>query len=360
MPLDPYHLTPEISLNRVRVVDLPGLAPDLRGRTAYDLISTAALAVLVRARAGDLRLDPALPDGDLVRSLDACLDSGTPPVQAAAESVARQAGERLGWVLLALRRGDPVNRAARPEWDDSYWAHWAGIRRVYLGGGLAAGWLGAFLVEGARTVLARAGIDDTTVVVSPYGPALPLVGAARCAPPESGAVPVLDFGSTWIKRAWAEYAGGVLVVLHRQPPIPCGWDAVTAATGDPVARARRVLDHMLASIRSVWDTAGVPLDGYVIASVSAYIRDGHPLPAQHGIYMQLDHLTGNAARTLADALSADRGAAVGVTLLHDGTAAALAHAGEEHTAVITLGTALGIGFPPPAEGLRAIGTAFVP
>jgi hypothetical protein len=41
-----------------------------------------------------------------------------------------------------------------------------------------------------------------------------------------------------------------------------------------------------------------------------------------------------------------------VDLLRDGTAASHAYAGTANTAVITIGTALGVGFAPPAQGLR--------
>ena len=51
-PLDPARLTPAASLNRVRIVDLPGLAldPDVRGQTGYELLSAQARAAAIRAR----------------------------------------------------------------------------------------------------------------------------------------------------------------------------------------------------------------------------------------------------------------------------------------------------------------------
>ncbi|HMA33648.1 MAG TPA: hypothetical protein VKY74_04130 [Chloroflexia bacterium] len=60
-PLDPQHLTPAASLNRLRIGDLPGLAldPAARGQCAYDLLSTAALVALVRQHAAALGLTPA-------------------------------------------------------------------------------------------------------------------------------------------------------------------------------------------------------------------------------------------------------------------------------------------------------------
>jgi len=44
--------------------------------------------------------------------------------------------------------------------------------------------------------------------------------------------------------------------------------------------------------------------------------------------------------------------------LHDGTAAARAYAGEANAAVITLGTALGVGFPSRYDRLRPLEPGF--
>jgi hypothetical protein len=56
MALDPERLTPGASLNRVRIVDLPGVALEdtIRGRTAYDLLAARALADEARRHAGIL------------------------------------------------------------------------------------------------------------------------------------------------------------------------------------------------------------------------------------------------------------------------------------------------------------------
>ena len=53
-------------------------------------------------------------------------------------------------------------------------------------------------------------------------------------------------------------------------------------------------------------------------------------------------------------VSAELDRRISVKLLHDGTAAATTYAGERHTAVITIGTALGIGFPSEDAGLSAL------
>ncbi len=52
MTLDPAHLTPAASLNRVRIVDLPGVALDdaIRGKTAYELLAARRMRLSVRVK----------------------------------------------------------------------------------------------------------------------------------------------------------------------------------------------------------------------------------------------------------------------------------------------------------------------
>jgi hypothetical protein len=89
----------------------------------------------------------------------------------------------------------------------------------------------------------------------------------------------------------------------------------------------------------------------IMVSVAAYVQDGRLLT---GVYVQLGRITDNLQIELAREVSVQLGEVIGVTLIHDGTAAATTYAGMKDTAVITIGTALGIGFPPKAAGLRPI------
>ena len=205
-PLRPDQLTPAASLNRVRIVDLPGeaLDPEVRGRLAYDLLSTAAIAAHLRRQGGALQIEDVdtLEDAALPPILDRCFRSADPAVRAAAENIAISFGRALGFVLLVLKRGDAPNRLARDDWDDSYWAHWRGIRRVVLGGGLVSGSLGQHLLPYTRDLLARYGAD-CSVEIARHAPLLPLIGAARSLPVGLSAALVCDFGQSRIKRACA-------------------------------------------------------------------------------------------------------------------------------------------------------------
>ena len=61
LPFDPEQLTPSASLNRLILGDLPGigLEADVRGKTAYEVLSARALADRPRPQAGLLGLGAA-------------------------------------------------------------------------------------------------------------------------------------------------------------------------------------------------------------------------------------------------------------------------------------------------------------
>jgi hypothetical protein len=360
--LNPQRLTPTASLNRVKIVDLPGIAvdPEVRGQTGYQLVSTVALAELIRQRAENLELDPGLDDHELCLALDRRLVSENRAVRDAAEGLGWRIGRNMGYILLTLKRGDPVNRAARAEWDGSYWEHWSRIKRVWLGGGMVSGRLGAAIQDHASAVIREAGICDYTLRISPYGSLLPLVGVARCAPSQCQTALVFDFGSTLIKCGKASYSNGTLVKLHCLPSRPTGLARIEQASDDPADQAAQLLDHIVSVIVDTWQLAGRAASGPILASVATYMQDGHPLSAPGGAYVQLRCVTDHVQTALARQLSARLGEAMDVLLFHDGTAAAATYAGTRDAATIMVGTALGIGFPPHEEGdLRPISADLV-
>ena len=89
-------------------------------------------------------------------------------------------------------------------------------------------------------------------------------------------------------------------------------------------------------------------------SLATHLRDGHPFVTDHGPYSRLGLLAPHLATFLRDDLAAAVGRFHALALLHDGLAAACAHAGQPATVVLTLGTAIGAGYPPEEEGLRAM------
>ena len=276
-------------------------------------------------------------------------------MRAAADRVARRYARRLGYLLLTLKRGDPVNRAARPEWDDTYWAHWAGIRRVWLGGGIMSGRLGRSVRRAVQAMLAEAGYGTCRIIRPRYPAILPLIGAARSVPPGHPAAVVLDFGQSFVKRACAVYEDEAPAALRLLPAVPTGFAYLRS---HPVPdQIPRVAEFMVAVLAQTWRAvaaaSGTPAP-VLVASIAAYVAGNHPVHTQLGAYAQLCDLTPNLGGWLAAEVSARLSRPITIELIHDGTAAARTYAGQPHGAVIVLGTALGVGFPPPAPGLRPL------
>ena len=363
--INPERLTPVASLNRVRIVELPGVAveSDVLGRTGYELLSARALADIVRQHADPLRIaeERDTETAALLPRFGLCFEDGDSAVRAAAEAVARQFGRRLGYLILTLRRGDAANRRARPDWDDRYWAHWATITTIRVAGGLVSGSLGPPLVEHAAHTVADAGMTDCSVRLASWPALLPLIGAARTPGSEDQATLVFDFGHSFVKRGYALCDGGTVSELRLLPSLPSSGTASLGDTNSAQAQARRLDESMASVMADSWRRCralGQVLAPTMVVSIANYVRDGQPLPRQGSMYATLAALSDNLARWLSERVSNQVGWPVDVVLLHDGTAAARTYAGEANAAVVMLGTALGVGFPPPADLLRPISPGF--
>lgn len=341
-PFDPYHLTPSASLNRLRIVDLPGIDPVVKGKTGYDLVSVRALSALIREHADLLNLPNVQTknDRELPILFDGCFESSDSHIREAAQKIEKQFAHNLHHVLLTLKRGDRINRQAGTDWDDSYWDHWRDIQRIWLGGGLMSGHLGRQIVDDLR----RDFQTGYAVSLDPHGDALPMVGAARCVPPGYPSALVFDFGGSFVKCSRAIYERGALTELYRLESIP----TPPLTEGQPQA----LFDFFVSTIVNTWEQAGGSFAPIIPISLAAYVRDGQPLERQGGLYASLRHVADNVQQALSEAVSERLGKKTSAMLLHDGTSAALTYAGSPQTAVIMIGTAMGVGFPPATDDLR--------
>jgi hypothetical protein len=379
------------SINRIRIVELPGCNLDdaVRGEQAYHLLSAPALIRYAQAQGDALRLPPRLHHGhpedpeirqDLPRYVNTCLGSDDATIRTAARAIARRLGRNLGYILLALHRGDLANRAARADWSDAEWAAWGAIRQVWLGGGVISGTLGATLIEDAHSLLAATGYGaDIKVSRTPRPKDMALLGAARYLPPPARPgithALCLDLGQTSIKRALATItAHGQLAHLDRLPPVAVPWRWRNSPDAGKEIDGEAVLDVVSRAVADGFKVAeammspGEVLSRDVAMSIAAYVRHGALLG--NGIYARMQRMTANIQTLIAERVTervTQESAYKEVTIstsqpprlhvIHDGTAAAALHAGEPHSAIIVVGTALGVGFAPadaaPLRGIAA-------
>ncbi|HLY30703.1 MAG TPA: hypothetical protein VKQ36_06720, partial [Ktedonobacterales bacterium] len=233
---------------------------------------------------------------------------------------------------------------------------------IWVGGGVVAGRFGSFLCDAASQTLQAAGIADTTLHRADHPSLLPLIGSARRLPPSDTGALVFDFGASFVKRAVASFVDGALVSMRLLTPVPT--PAFTPEGSDDYADAQTeaIADALVAVMAATWQEAhgsGISLAPASAVSVAGYVRDGWLLPRQKGLYATLHALPERADYWLARQLSERVGGEHTIELLHDGTAAAQVYAGTPNSAVILLGTALGVGFPSiDGSSLRPLGSDF--
>jgi hypothetical protein len=340
-------------MNSTRLAPLPFIEPSSYGKRALELLSSAALKGAVRDARELLKLDvDGIDEQDLLPRFDECLRSVDRQVQATARELAERFGRYLGYVLLTLTldRSDPESRAYRE--------YWSTIRTVWVGGGIVSGNLGRIMVDTARRGL-EAADSALTLNVAPHTRMLPLVGAVRSLDPDTAVGLVYDFGGSFVKHGIATCDGGRLTGVRLLPQVPT--PPVARSLPENEAEVGRTLaDFMTRVIVHDWRTvvaSGHSPSSRVVACIASYVRDNQPKEYPGAGYPSLRHIGANAGDTLSQALSRQIGTDVRVTFLHDGTAAARVFAGQPHTAVLMLGTWLGVGFAPTVDRLTPMSPA---
>ncbi|MBN1259475.1 MAG: hypothetical protein JXB35_02240 [Anaerolineae bacterium] len=363
MPIATIPATPpHYSVNRVRVVDLPGLPLDdaVRGQAAYHLLSSEAVVRLALAHADTLGLPDSLRQSDrpevrraLPLYVNDCLQAAEAGARATAEAIALRLGRNLAYILLTLHRGDACNRAARSEWTAAEWEIWRGIRHVWFGGGLMRGELGRRIVAHARALLDELGYGEALrLSITPFHGDMALLGAGRYGPAEARTLMAFDFGQTNVKRAKLTLTGGAITALDLLPSHPTAWVFRNDPTAAERYTGREVLAFVAEALCRGLEEAGVP-GGDIMMSVAAYVDGGRLLG--NGIYARMSLLGDDVRPLIAGAVRDHCGRAARVHPIHDGTAAAAVHACtmpacNSPAAVIVVGTALGIGFCPASDG----------
>ncbi len=201
-----------------------------------------------------------------------------------------------------------------------------------------------------------------SLTVAEYLSLLPLIGAARSVPAGQTTVLVCDFGGTATKRTLATYTNDQLRALQVLPPVAAPAAAHAVVNGGSHIEVLRLATQVAALLADTWQahaSSRPDLAPMLVCSVASYVVDNHPLPRQGGAYAALHAVTDNLGQWLSAAVSARLNRSIQVILLHDGTAAAQTYAGTQHAAVITMGTALGVGFPASRGKVRPVDPQFV-
>lgn len=237
--------------------------------------------------------------------------------------------ERL---IRTLVEPTPEDRAARPEWDKDDWARWARLDRIVLCGGVLAGGR-SDLVRSRFGTPGQPGLPPVPVEVEADPASAPLRGLT-VRPPVTAPTLVLDLGHTAVKAAVSDGPGHLGPVTRVRVP----WTPFDLDTWPDPATLLGLVREAAAHARSaaVRASGTVPLETRL--AVANYIVEGR---------LDDDPTWGTLARSGEPAELLSRELRLPVRLLvNDGQAAAMGRAGQRHTAVISIGTSLGVGFAP--------------
>jgi hypothetical protein len=332
-------LTADASLQKVVIAALPGVSADVAGRPASEVCSRDALARLVLDTTD---LPAPEPDrlGDQLAELRSSPDAATRNLAA---RTLRAYGARLGALLATLKHPSTASQQGAAPARRAYLEHWLGIERVWLGGGLLAAAGAADILAGAQRLLSRSG-TVLELRVTRWPAVLPLLGAARLVQPRDGRALVADAGHSTIKTAVAVIDRGALAALELLPASPAqlhrGVPAVEAGLVAALVTAAGALGH------------GPGRHQHVVLSVASYLHGGAPVDDGRSIY------GGIAPQRIRHLLAVATGDDMSVEFVHDGTASASGVGDPSRSAVVTVGTWLGVGFTPSDRPLLS-GDPFV-
>jgi predicted NBD/HSP70 family sugar kinase len=294
--------------------------------------------------AADQRVAQGEPPAHVPPVLARLLAAGDPR----ASAVVRRYAEPLTHLIATLTGEPQAGLATQSAWRTAYLHHWAGIEQVWLAGGLAAA-LGEPLAGAVADHLAALGRQTPLVRLAPQAAHLALLGAARSRPLPRGQRLVFDFGQTAAKRAVADYRGRQVARLSVLPSRAAPDLSATLSPDAIVAFVADVLAETLAMARPV------RLDPHCTVSIACYTHAGRPLD-RRGTYAPLGRLP---LEVIAAAVSERTGQPLRLRFVHDGTLAARVLAGHRPSALIVLGTYVGVGFPPAAEQVLPLAADFV-
>jgi hypothetical protein len=240
--------------------------------------------------------------------------------------------------LATLKHPDTPDQQGHNPIRHDYLEHWLSVERVWLGGGMLGQDNASEILAGARQLLTRTQISlDLRVGRGPT--ILPLLGAGRMAQPRDGQVLVADAGHTTMKAAVVVVKDGALARVETLPPMQ------VPPRPDPHTVEASIVDFLAASAATLGIGPGHPRR--IVLSVACYTLNGVPVDDGRSIYGRL------APQRLRGLLAAKTDCDMAIEFVHDGTAAAFGIADPEPSAVVTIGTWLGVGFTPARRPLLA-------
>lgn len=265
--------------------------------------------------------------------------------------LAKTYGQKLGYFFVMLIQGDEDNRNARRgdfKWTNEQWYFWSTIRTVALAGGVIAGKFGEIAITEANHLLQSLDIK-LQLHRFLYYRHISLIGLSRII--NSGHKPILlfDFGKTSVEIGCASYKNNYVNKIQIIANEPSRCDSIKSKHVS-TQKLHEFANHIVDIIEKYWTMtlSNTPNLAPVIGlSMGCTIIQGNLSLQFTGIYGKLRKIIPNFPFWLLTELYKRNISIYHIYMHNDGDCAAYALNSDEYDAVVTLGTALGIGFAKP-------------
>jgi hypothetical protein len=263
-------------------------------------------------------------------------------VQAKANEIAYKYGYRLAKVISTLFNPSLKSISNRKDWDDQHWEFWKSIRRLYLVGGVTSPLLTKIFYKCIEDEFHKQGITGKTISFFVASQNLGTKGMTTLI--DEGEYLLFDFGQTSIKRAHHEKRDGKTIIDLVLPAVTSDYLFYKTSSDKEIKQTALALDNYIVNV--IENTANeTNFKGHtILLAIANYVSKGQIYSARGG-YGKLARIANNYQIHLEQRVTNRLGRNISVRLFHDTSSMALLFADEDHTAVISLGTAFGVAFP---------------
>ena len=342
-------LSLNVSINKLFIYKMPTdkVQENLSGKTALDIFSTKLFIDEIKSNAQELKLDlNKIEEKILPQYLDDLLDCDNLNVKEAAEKIVKKFGERLGVILLTLKKGEKENRLKRKDWNDDNWDYWRHIENIILVGGLASAKVGEKLKYYVEKVFKEAETECYKIILNEDSSNIGIKGSATYIenPEDDKTYLIFDCGQTFIRRSIVSIGNKkVENIINLSKVLSSNVDWEFHSIEEEKEEAYKLHKHILDTILNTIKESKNNLGDSIVISIAHYVRNG--LFANRGGYGKLRLLTNNYEEYLSAEIYKEIKKKFNVKLVHDGTAMAAAFSNYPNAVCISLGTAFGVGFP---------------
>lgn len=324
-------IIPIASINSVYIDDV----------LASDLFRPSILIDEIKMNRKLLDIDINIDDDNILSIFNSKLNSNIPEIYDLANKIAHSFGKKLAKIIVTLKKPSKKSINNRLNWNNEHWDYWKTIERIFLVGGLTSPILTNIFYSNIVKSLKENQIDNVDISFIEGSSELGTKGLSYLV--ENGEYLLFDFGQTYIKRRHFVKDSKHTINDSVLPSVKSKFLFYKEIKTEEVkALAYRLDTYIINTILQTVNEVDFKGDNFIIG-IANYINNGRIYSARGG-YGKLAYVDDNYQSYLSSVLTSKLGRNINVKLYHDTSAMALNFSNELNCAVISLGTAFGVGF----------------